>query len=220
MSENKNSIDITYDLVENFGLIDAEDDQNFLEWNFMQGSKKIRELSRQLRTFFNYKWVIIHQRYSKSLEFNDIQKKNELEKQKNELTSLFTNFVSLIKNIRADEEDLGDKITNLMKIAYFKKNSHEIITLKKIKKLNAEIWIKLHIISEFENINLRLLNAILRIAEILCKVEVAFYKPFSTFYLELRISYLHLEKEVLMILLSKKESLTEKNKKVQISEWL
>ena len=220
MSENNSNVNITYDLIENLGFIDADNDQNFLEWNFLQGSKKIRELSRQIRTLFNYKWVIIHQRYSNSLEFNDLQKNNELRKLKNELTSLFINFVSLIKNIRADEEDLGDKITNLMKIAYLKKNSHEIITLKKVKKLNAEIWIKIHIISEFENINLRLLNAILRIAEILCKVEIAFYKPFSTFYLELRISYLHLEKEVSIILLNKRESLPEKNKKEQISEWL
>jgi len=55
-----------YDPLNESSLLDIEDDSIFLEWALMEGSERINELSRQFRTFLNYKFALILQRYSKS----------------------------------------------------------------------------------------------------------------------------------------------------------
>jgi len=218
MLEKRNYIENTDDVMENWSLIHPENDQTLLDWKYIQGSEKIRVLSRQLRTFFNFKWTIIQQRYSKSIENNSFQKKKEFAILKNELTYLFTKFVPLIKKLGANEKNLIREITNFMKTVDLKKPNHKIVILKKVKKYNNALWNKLHIISEFKISNLNFLNVILRIAEILCEVEATFFKPLFSFYLELKTSYLHLEKEVSLLLLSRREGPAENKEKVFISE--
>ena len=219
MLENRNYIENARDLIENWSPLDPGNDQTLHDWKYIQGSEKIRALSRQLRTFFNFKWAIIQQRYSKSIEHNDFQKKKEFEILNNDFSSLFTKYVPLLKELGVKEENPNLKITSIMKTIDLKKPSHEIVILKKLKKYNAALWNKLHIISEHKITNLKLLKTLLRIAEMLCEVEAAFSKPFLSFYLELKISYLHLEKDVLLLLLCRREGLAENNEKVLISEW-
>jgi len=43
--------------------IESEYDEIFNEWYEIEGIRKIRELSRQLRTFFNYKAEVIRYRF-------------------------------------------------------------------------------------------------------------------------------------------------------------
>jgi len=218
MIEDRNYIEHSDEVIENWSLIDPENDQTSLDWKYLQGSEKIRVLSRQLRTFFNFKWAIIEQRYSKSIEYNSFQKKKEFLTLKNEITYLFTKYVPLIKTLGANEKNLIIEITNCMKTVDLKKPNHKIDILKKVKKYNTALWNKLHKISEFKITNLNLLIVILRIAEILCEVEATFFKPFFPFYLELKTSYLHLEKEVSLFLLSRRECPAENKRKVIISE--
>ena len=65
---NKNNGNIIQNSFNTMSLLELEDDSEFIEWCFLEGSERISELSRQLRTFLNYKNEIIRFRYSKSRE--------------------------------------------------------------------------------------------------------------------------------------------------------
>ncbi len=59
MGENWNNLDGFHDLFNDHSLLDYEENSEFLEWYSMENSKKISELSRQLRTFFKpFKFII------------------------------------------------------------------------------------------------------------------------------------------------------------------
>jgi len=206
---NKSNFDIIQDSFSSFSLLEAEDDSDFLEWCSMEGSERISELSRQIRTFFNYKNIIIHLRYSRSKNEPNYNVTAIVKKQENDLTTLFFQYTPLMDIIGADERNFDDKIRNLMqKIIELPKN-YEKDLLKKIKELGSKLWMKIHTLSELELHHYpRLLIAVVKISKILCSAESVFFWPFSCFYLELSRNYSQLEKEI--------SSLIPSNEKVGI----
>ncbi|MHA1987166.1 MAG: hypothetical protein ACW98D_11040 [Promethearchaeota archaeon] len=203
---NEDWFDYCTPLIES-SLLDTEDDSIFLEWSLMEGSERLNEISRQLHTFLNFKFALIHQRYSKS-PVNNNETKNEMNiNNGRDLSDLISEYLSLIKIIGVGENNLSKKIQDIMLKAKLHADCFEIEILKKIKLLGRSIWKEIHILSETEYYNSTLLNVVFKTAKLLCNAEGTFYFPFSNFYKELEKNYIELEHEI--------SSLPHKNREEQ-----
>ncbi len=212
---NNNFVDL-HDIFDGPSHLEHEEDSEFLEWYSMEGSERISELSRQLRTFLNYKSTIIRLRFSRTRECDNTLKKDSIMKWEGELFSLSSRYATLLKIIGVEGRTLTEKILILMERIKAQPNDFEINILKDIKQLGGEIWKILHSHSELEiHHHLQLFQMTIKIASILCSAESALYWPFSCFYEELKRNYLQLEKELsgLLQLNGEEQVESEKNKR-------
>jgi len=115
MAKYEKNLEEFLDSYRNFSLLECEQDSEFLEWYSMEGSKRISELSRQLRTFLNYKSTIIRLRYSKSRESNNSLKLEPIMTVEKELLSLSSRYVVLQKMIGLEDKSVTQKILVLLK---------------------------------------------------------------------------------------------------------
>jgi hypothetical protein len=197
-----------------FSLLEIEDDSEFLEWCSIEGSERLNELSRQLRTFFNYKNAIIRIRFSGSQESGNSSKNDSIMRQEDELSTLFFQYTPLLDIIGADEGTIAEKIRCLMEKVRDQPKSLEKDQLKNIKKLGNDIWMRVHTLSTFElHYYPLLLHVVIKIARILCGAESEFFWPFSCFYEELKQNYSRLEEELSGLLHSNEKVQFEANKK-------
>lgn len=186
----------THDLPSDPFFLDYEEDHEFLEWCVLEGSEKISELSRQLRSYLNYKCAIIRSRFSKSREGLKTPKKESILKIEIDLSSLFSQYVKILKTIRVEDGTIADSIQILMQEIRTKNNYFTTKLLKDMKSLSSDIWKRLHNLSELEvHLHPRLLNVVLQIASVLCSAQGALYLPFFDFYQELKQNYVQLEKK-------------------------
>ena len=196
-------------------LLEYEEDSESLDWYSTEGSERINELSRQLRTFLNYKSAIIQFRFSGSQKGENFLNKDQIIKSESELFSIYSRYTALIKKIGVEEGTIAEKIRILIEKVKIQPNDLDINQLKKIKHLREELWKNLHIFSEFEfHYYPRLLHMAIKIACVLSNVEGVFFSLFSDFYGELKRSYLQLEKELSgLIYLNENEQFEAKKKK-------
>lgn len=198
---NKNNGNVIQNSFNTMSLLELEDDSEFIEWCFLEGSERISELSRQLRTFLNYKNEIIRFRYSKSRESMCKFKLETIMMDEDDIFLLSSRYITLLKMIRAEDKTVTQKILILIERIKAKPNNFEVNLLKEIKQLGSKIWKKLHFLSESEIHNQpHLFKIAIKIAGILSSAEKAFFWPFSYFYEELKFSYLQLEQELLGLL--------------------
>ena len=215
MERNDNNFDGLPDMFEDLSFLAYEEDSEFLEWYSIEGSEKISELSRQLRSFFNYKSAVIRYRFSGIRDGDNVPKKDSIMKKESELFSLSSQYIKLLKKIGLEERSVKEKILILIERVRTQPNDFEKNLLKDIKQLAGQIWKILHIISELEiHHHPRLLHSAIKIANILCSAEDAFFWPFSYFYEELKKNYQQLEKELSGILqLNEVEQIEAKKKR-------
>lgn len=217
-------IDI-YDISDNLFLLGNGESSEFLDWYSLEGSERINELSRQLRSFLNFKCEIIRMRFSKSSrsEFNrtkPIGAPNPIKKWERELTSLFSQYTTLSKKIGIVDGKIAEMIIKLMENVKNKQLEIDKKHLKEIRNLSKKIWRVLHILSELEiHRHPRLLNVIIQIAGLLCSCESVFFSSFSDFYLELKLNYLQLEGEISNLIQMEDKKIKKKKKRmVKITE--
>jgi len=215
MARNTNNFVRLYDIFDNPSFLDYEENSEFLEWYSTEGSKRISELTRQLRSFLNYKSAVIRLRFSNTQKGDTILKKDLKIKWESEFFSLCSQYAHLLKKIGLEERTVKEKILILMERVKTQPNNFEITLLKKINLLGGEIWKIHHVLSELEIHQYpRFFLMAIKIASILCSVENAFFWPFSCFYEELKTSYLQLEKELSGLLqLNGEEQFEVKKKK-------
>jgi len=218
MTKNIKNTDGLYDSFISPSFLEYDMDFEFLEWYSLEGSERISELSRQLRTFLNYKSSIISLRFSRSQKEGNIFKEDLLVKYRGEFFLVYSRYSILLKSIGVDEETIAEKIRILMEKVKIQPNDLEINQLKEIKYLGEELWKNIHILSGFEfHSHSRLLHMAIKIACILCTVEGVFFSLFSDFYGELKWSYLQLEKELSALLcLNENQQFKTKKKKRQV----
>ena len=165
-----NYIDINY---EDFNpYLEFEDDDEFLEWYSIEGKNQIFELSRQLRTFLNYKKSMLHLRLSSNQNANNYSRDVKIRQLEGELNEISSQLVSLLKNLPLLNENLSNKIKNLILKTLENSQSQESKKFLEISMLVNKIWELLHILSEFEMDHFpRLFNRILVIANIVCEIK-------------------------------------------------
>ena len=196
MVRDENNFESTLDIFEDLSFLNNETDSEFLEWYSIEGSNKINELSRQLRSYFNYKSAVIRYRFSDNKREGDIIK-DPIKNRETELLSLFSLYIELLKKIGLIDRSVKDKILILIERVKAQPYDFEKDLLREIKQLGDQIWKYLHIISDLEIHNHpQLLQLAIKMANILCAAEDAFFWPFSRFYNELKSNYQQLEKEL------------------------
>lgn len=173
---------------------ESEFDVLFNEIYEIKGISKIKELSRQLRTFFNYKAEMIRYRFRANVPSdhfsNKISTNNKLYTQKREIESLSQDFITLLTNIKRNDTTLEQEIYYL----HFNKNPKKI---NKLSRLTEKISTLIHFFSE-EGIYDRpkVLKFIVVLAQHACFVNMYLKAEFSAFYEELKMNYQNLEKEL------------------------
>ena len=168
----------------------SEYDGIFNDWYEIEGVRKIKELSRQLRTYFNYKTEVIRYRFrsnSISLENETITK---FFTQKQKIESLSNEFITLLKCIKKYGQTLEQGIRSL----FFGDNK---TLLNKLLEITEKVSILIHFFSEKSIHDYpRFLKFIVVLEKNICLVKKCLLVQFSEFYGELEINYHGLEVEL------------------------
>jgi len=174
--------------------IGSEYEDIFNDWYEIEGARKIQQLSRQLRTFFNYKTEVIRYRFrpNPSLAEKDIT--TVLYPQKQEIESLTRDFISLLREIKKNGLSLEQGIHSL----FFDNRKSPLNILSEITK---KLSMLLHYFSEVNLHNHpRFLKFIVVLAQNIFLVKKCLNAQFSEFYGELEINYNGLEGELELLL--------------------
>lgn len=193
---------------------DYNEDSVFLEWYSIEGENQIKELSRQLRTFLNYKSSMILLRYSKPNDIITVEKRTIINQHEKTINNLASQLINLLKTIRIESGGISEYIIKLLDRLKIKSiDNSDIQQFKKLKKLTGEIWKLIHIISELEiHHSLALFKRILTIVQICCEIEIVMMPIFSNFFQELRMCYIHLEDDIIDYLEVESNNPTKQNK--------
>ena len=168
----------------------SEYDEIFNDWYELEGARKIKELSRQLRTFFNYKTEVLRYRYRSSLNLTENDINTKFISRKQETESLTHDFITLLKNLNKPTQTLEEGIRSL----FF---NNDKACFNKLSAITEKLSTLLHYFSE-ENIydHPRFLKFIIVLARNICLVKKCLNAQFSEFYEELEINYGNLDEEL------------------------
>ncbi|MCJ7647859.1 MAG: hypothetical protein MUP85_04545 [Candidatus Lokiarchaeota archaeon] len=180
--------------------LESEYDEIFNDWYEIDGVRKIKELSRQLQTFFNYKTELIRYRFQSSPNPTQYYSNTNFFSRKKEIESLTHDFITLLKTLKKDGQILEQGVHSL----FLKNNKSQI---NKLSIIIEKLSILLHYFSE-ESLHNRpkLLKFNVSLAQTLCLVKKCLYAQFCEFYGELEINYHSLNGE-LEILIEKTSSM-------------
>jgi hypothetical protein len=186
-------------------------DEMFNNWYEVEVESTIKELSRQLRTFLNYKAEVIRYRFRSSLTPPHNREDSAFFTQKQELYSFASKFIQTLKQIKNNAQSLEVGIQNLAM-------GFEDTRLKQLITITRKLFILIHQFSE-ENIgdHPRLLHFIVKLAREACVVKMCLNLSLGEYYEELELNYECLEDE-LEDLVPEKYSREKSNRKEAIKE--
>ena len=170
--------------------IGSEYDDIFNDWYEIEGARKIKELSRQLRTFFKYKAEVIRYRFRPSTHLAENDTNTNYYSRKQEIESLTREFIILLKKIKKNGQTLEQGIQSL----FFDNNK---TPLNKLSEITEKLSMLLHYFSE-ESLytHPKFLKFSVTLAQHLCLVKKCLNAQFSEFFEELEINYNNLEEEL------------------------
>jgi len=170
--------------------IGSEYDDIFKDWYEIEGARKIKELSRQLRTFFNYKTELIRYRFQSSPNFAENETNTKFYSRKQEIESLTREFIILLKKIKKTGQTLEQGIQSL----FFDNNK---TPLNKLSEITEKLSTLIHYFSE-ESLytHPKFLKFNVTLAQHLCLIKKCLNARFSEFFEELKINYTNLEVEL------------------------
>ena len=162
----------------------------FNEWYEIEGARKIKELSRQLRTFFNYKTEVIRYRFRSTPDLAENDTNTKYYTRKQEIELLTREFIILLKKLKKNGQTLEQGIQSL----FFDNNKTPLNILSEITE---KLSLLLHYFSE-ESLHThpKFLKFSVTLAQHLCLVKKCLNARFSEFFEELKINYNNLEVEL------------------------
>jgi len=170
--------------------IESEYDDIFNDWYEIEGVRKIKELSRQLRTFFNYKTEVIRYRFRSSPIIVENYANTKFFSQKQKIESITYEYITMLKKLKKNAQTLEQGIRSL----FFGNNK---IQLKNLSEITEKLFMLLHYFSEeslHDHPKFLKFNVIL--AKNICLVKKCLYAQYSEFFEELEINYNNLEGEL------------------------
>jgi hypothetical protein len=173
----------------------------------IEGLKKIKELSRQLRTFFNYKTEVIKVRFRSNANITNNYVNTNFYGHKQEVESLSYEFITILKGLKRSTETIEEGIQNL----FFENNKTQLI---KLLELVEKLFKLIHIFAEEEICSHpRFLKFIIILTKNVCMTKKCLNAQFKEFYEELEINYHHLETELDTLLEQAPKGMIKKSKK-------
>ena len=170
--------------------IESEYDDIFNDWYEIEGVRKIKELSRQLRTFFNYKTEVIRYRFRSSPIIVENYTNTKFFSQKQKIESITYEYITMLKKLKKNTQTLEQGIRSL----FFGNNK---IQLKNLSEITEKLFMLLHYFSEeslHDHPKFLKFNVIL--AKNICLAKKCLYVQYSEFFEELEINYNNLEGEL------------------------
>ena len=170
-----------------FGL---EYEEIFNDWYEVEGARKIKELSRQLRTFFNYKTEVLRYRFRSSPNLTENYTNPKFLSRKQDIESLTHEFISMLKKLKKKAQTLEQGIRSL----FFGNYKTQ---LRELSEITEKLSMLLHYFSE-ESIcdRPKFLKFSVILAQNICLVKKCLYTQFREFFEELEINYYNLEGEL------------------------
>ena len=170
--------------------IESEIKEIFNNWYDIEGVKKIKELSRQLRTFFNYKTEVIRYRFRSSPFPAKNCASTKFFSQKLKIESFTYEYITILKKLKTNTQTLEQGIRSL----FFGNNK---IQLKNLLEITEKLFILLHYFSE-ESLHdhPKFLKFNITLTKNVCLVKKCLYTQFNEFFEELEINYNNLEGEL------------------------
>ena len=202
-------------MTDNIGeyYIESEYEEIFNDLYEIEGARKIKELSRQLRTFFNFKAEVIRYRFRSSPSFTENDTNTSYYTQKREIESLTREFMTLLRKTKKNGLSLEQGIQSLFFDNYK-------TPLNKLSEITEKLAMLLHYFSEVSLHNHpRFLKFIVVLAQNIFLVKKCLNTQSSEFFEELELNYNGLERE-LEILLKNTPSVKIKKPKKQFEERL
>ncbi|TFG03015.1 MAG: hypothetical protein EU542_03635 [Promethearchaeota archaeon] len=192
--------------------IELEFEEIFNDWYEIEGVRKIKELSRQLRTFFNYKTEVIRYRFRSNKNNTNSIMNIDIYTHKQKIESLSQELLNKLNELQRNGQTLEQGIRFL----FIEKNRKQIFNLSEIVEKLSTI---LHLISE-DNLHLYpiFLKFIVILAQNICFVKRCLQTQFKDFFEELEINYNNLERELKDLLDT--TPIETKNKKKQLGRGL
>jgi hypothetical protein len=163
------------------------------------GLNKIRELSRQLQKFLNYKSATIQYRFRpKTIVCPNAVNKKYRETERN-LKQLASKFIKLLSIIRGNSVSYEVELKRLLDSLAEGKISRSSLT--DLSDITQELFTTIHILSEQEiHLHPKLLKFIANLSQEACKVLKILNSWASGFYEELRVNYLQLHDELTFLI--------------------
>jgi len=203
-------------------LISNDDKLNYYDENLDQTENKITVLSRQLKTYLNYRESTILAICRESENSLDILKNHSIQKWETELNILYLEYCIFLEKYIGPKENLKMNVLMLAKKALSFPNSPEARSFKKFLKNKIRLWELLHILSALEiHTRPQLLKRVIQILTKLCNDESKLNANVPDFFQQLKLNYQQLEREYDQLLLTKgKVRIKSKNtnKKVMVRE--
>jgi len=208
----------------NFESPYIEYDSDDIPYSFYEtyGLNKIKELSRQLQTFLNYKAATIQYRFrpKKTPCFDrvDIRYK-EIEVNFKHLAS---KFIKLLSQIRGNGISYEVELKRIMNNFNLDDKRKEF--LRDLKCLTNDLFTSIHILSEQEiHLHPKLMKFIVNLTREACTVCKILNNWSSSFYDELRINYVQLHNELITLIpeLQSENKIVKKHRILEeaLKEW-
>ena len=186
------------------------------------GVSKIKELSRQLRTFLNYKAATIQYRFCpKSLISLDRVDKMFKETKKSFETAAFK-FIKLLLKIKGTGGSYEAELKRLTLRFFLTDDKIPHNLLADLREVTQKLIINIHALSEQEiHLDPKLLKIIVNLARDTCIVSKIINEWSSEFYHELSVNYLQLYNELSIIIPEAEKGIKRTKKKLEegLKEW-
>ncbi|TFG11631.1 MAG: hypothetical protein EU531_11375 [Promethearchaeota archaeon] len=189
----------------------------------IHGLNKIRELSRQLRTFINYKTATIQYRFRpKTINYLTAVNKNCSETKK-KLKQIATEFIHLLTKIKGKGISYESELIRMLERVRLAEDmiSHNLLTT--LRETTQNLFISIYELSEGEiHLNPKFLKFTVNLTQEACIVSKILNNWASGFYEELRVNYLQLYDELAILIPEERvEKIVREQKSLEegLKEW-
>ncbi|NVM44227.1 MAG: hypothetical protein HWN79_04865 [Candidatus Lokiarchaeota archaeon] len=209
----------------NFENLYIEYDTEDLPYSLYEihGLNKIRELSRQLRTFINYKTATIKYRFRpKTINYLTAVNKKYGETKK-KLKQIATEFIQVLTKIKGKGISYESELIRMLERVRLVEDMISNNLLTTLRETTQNLFITIHELSEGEiHLNPKFLKFTVNLTQEACTVSKILNNWASGFYEELRVNYLQLYDELAKLIPVKKAEKTvreQKSLEEGLKEW-
>ena len=188
----------------------------------IHGVNKIRELSRQLRTFLNYKTAMIQYRFRPKTATYPDRVDEKYKETERSLKQLASKFIKLLVNIRGNGFSYEIELERLVFNLAYDKIRKSLLT--ELKDVTQKLFTTIHALSEQEiHLHPKFLKFIANLTQEACTVFKILNNWASGFYEELRVNYVQLHDELTVLIPEEydEKSTVRKHKSLEegLREW-
>ncbi|TES94371.1 MAG: hypothetical protein E3J90_12595 [Promethearchaeota archaeon] len=188
----------------------------------IHGVNKIRELSRQLRTFLNYKTAMIQYRFRPKTATYPDRVEEKYKETERSLKQLALKFIKLLANIRGNSFSYEIELERLVFNLAYDKIRKSLLT--ELKDVTQKLFTTIHALSEQEiHLHPKFLKFIANLTQEACIVFKILNNWASGFYEELRVNYVQLHDELTLLIPEEyaEKSTVRKHKSLEegLREW-